>query len=101
MPPSAQNSSTNDQIISRLFSNQQFKNKYYEYHKLAVRCHNKFSTAEFIQRCLEHKVIPNTFKIKNQPASFTSQEFQEQWFAESKEQSIRWMVAAKEEINTS
>ena len=77
MPPSVCDASTYDGIISRLFSTTQFKSKYYDYNRVSLKCFNKFSTKEFLKRCLEQDVIPNNFKIKNQPASFTSLEFKQ------------------------
>ena len=100
MPPSVCDASTYDGIISRLFSTTQFKSKYYDYNRVSLKCFNKFSTKEFLKRCLEQDVIPNNFKIKNQPASFTSLEFKQQWLAESREQSLRWIQSAIDELDT-
>ena len=98
MTPPDPHASGNNHII-RLLNIPNFKQLYYQHYKLVRKSNSKFSTCEFLRNCLVQDVIPNTFKIRNRPATFGSTEFQEIWYAESREQSRRWIQNSIDDLN--
>ena len=85
--------------ISKFFETPGFKLLFNQHYKLVKKSNKKFATCEFLRNCLNSDVIPNTFKIRNKPANFGSNEFKQTWLEEAKEQSKRWMQNSIDDMN--
>ena len=99
MDPSRESTSHQEQFFELLKDDNTRKiyNKTLDLGKKYVK---KLSNINFMSRCIEAKIVPNTFKITNQPYGRKNPKFHEKWTSAAKTASLSWMkITLKEEQN--
>ena len=100
MDPSRESTSHQEQFFELLKDDNTRKiyNKTLDLGKKYVK---KLSNINFMSRCIEAKIVPNTFKITNQPYGRKNPKFHEKWTSAAKTASLSWIkITLQEEENS-
>ena len=98
MDPSGENTTHQEQFYE-LLNNIQIRKLYNKILDCGRKHVNKLANIEFLSRCLEHKVVPNTFKITNQPQG-SNHKYHAKWTSTAKCASLSWIkITISEEEN--
>ena len=98
MDPSGENTSHQEQFFEFL-ENINIRKLYNKILDCGRKKANKIANVVFLTKCLEHKVIPNTFMITNQPHG-SNQKYFAKWTSAAKCASLSWIrITITEEEN--
>ena len=100
MTPAINLRQENDQVPQHIFQQKTFRKTYFKILEKYKEFYKKTSTTNFLQNCLDKKVIPKTFKIKNQPLPNSSSKHEKNWIENSQQTSFRWIESALIETRT-
>ena len=89
MDPSGENTNHQEQFFE-LLNNQNIRKLYHKVLHLGKKHAYKIANIKFLSRCLEHKVVPNTFRITNQPYG-RNKNYHTKWTSAAKCASLSWM----------
>ena len=100
MTPAINLRQDNDQVPQHIFQQKTFRKIYFKILEKYKEFYKKTSTTNFLQNCLDKKVIPKTFKIKNQPLPNSSSKHEKNWIENSQQTSFCWIESALIETRT-
>ena len=88
-----------DLIFSNLLKEPDFKVNFSKLMKQTKKYYQTSGTISFLRECLELDIIPNTFRIRNEPLPGTSRNHHERWSQGSKNASKVWMESSLLELD--
>ena len=99
MTPTTQDSQhKNDQVLRTVLHEAEFKSKFQKILNICQKQQANKATSNFLKNCIEVNVIPNTFKIRNEPKQNCSERHKNTWTAGAKLASKMWMESSISEL---